>query len=87
MNLYIINKKFVQKNGITNSQENLEIDPIMCYHILQTVAFGLMATIIMRLKLFFTPQLCILSALLQNKKVSVTNSLIQISTVFYITYA
>ena len=49
--------------------EKLDIDPVMVYHVLQVGAFGIMAMIIMRLKLFFTPQLCILSALLLHKKV------------------
>ena len=61
----------LQKNGTTvNIPEKIDIDPVMTYHVLQTAAFCLMAIIIMRLKLFFTPQLCILSALLLNPKVS-----------------
>ena len=61
----------LQKSGTTaNIPEKIDIDPVMTYHVLQTAAFCLMAIIIMRLKLFFTPQLCILSALLLNPKVS-----------------
>ena len=56
-------------NTSTKSPEKIDIDPVMAYHTLQTAAFCLMAIIIMRLKLFFTPQLCILSALLLNTKV------------------
>jgi len=44
------------------------VEPVVAYHVLQTVAFGFLAIIIMRLKLFFTPQLCILAALLCSKK-------------------
>jgi hypothetical protein len=33
-------------------------------------AYGGMAAIIMRLKLFFVPQLCIVTAMLGNRKVS-----------------
>ena len=47
----------------------MDVDPVMVYHVLQTTAFCMMALIIMRLKLFFTPQLCILTALLLNAKV------------------
>ena len=66
----------LQKNGTTvNIPEKIDIDPVMTYHVLQTAAFCLMAIIIMRLKLFFTPQLCILSALLLNPKVSSMESL------------
>ena len=49
------------------------VDPVVTYHLLQTAAFGFLAIIIMRLKLFFTPQLCLLTAILCNKKVSSTN--------------
>ena len=59
----------LQKESSTTITERLDVDPVMIYHVLQTCAFCLMATIIMRLKLFFTPQLCILTALLLNVKV------------------
>jgi len=39
------------------------------YTVLQTVAFTCMALLIMRLKLFMTPMMCICSALLANRKV------------------
>ena len=48
------------------------VDPVVAYHLLQTAAFGFLAIIIMRLNLFFTPQLCLLTAILCNKKVSHT---------------
>lgn len=40
------------------------------YHVIQCVCFGIMAGLIMRLKLFFTPHLCIVAAILANTKVS-----------------
>ena len=55
----------------TSKSENESIDPVVAYHSLQTVAFAFLAGIIMRLKLLFTPQLCVLSALLCNYKVGV----------------
>ena len=55
----------------TSKSENESIDPVVAYHSLQTVAFAFLAGIIMRLKLLFTPQLCVLSALLCNCKVGV----------------
>ena len=57
---------FLKDNSASNK---VDVDPVMVYHVLQTTAFCMMAMIIMRLKLFFTPQLCILAALLLNAKV------------------
>jgi hypothetical protein len=44
------------------------VDPAVIYNILQTGAYGVMAVLIMRLKLFLTPHLCILAALLASPK-------------------
>ncbi len=44
------------------------MDPAVIYNMLQTVAYGVMAVLIMRLKLFLTPHLCILAALLASPK-------------------
>ena len=40
------------------------------YFLLQSLAFALLAVLIMRLKLFLTPQLCLLAAILAKVKVS-----------------
>ena len=44
-----------------------DIDTVRVYHILQWVWFAVMATLIMRLKVFLTPQLALLSSLVVNK--------------------
>ena len=41
-----------------------EIDPAALYNLLQCLAYGMMAVLIMRLKLFLTPHLCLLTSLL-----------------------
>lgn len=41
-----------------------------CYHVVQTLAYAVMAVLIMRLKLFLTPQLAVLTSLLAHHKVA-----------------
>ncbi|XP_078672163.1 protein C-mannosyl-transferase DPY19L1-like [Branchiostoma floridae x Branchiostoma belcheri] len=50
--------------------EETTIDPsaALVYHLLQLMAFFLLALIIMRLKLFFTPQLCLAVSLLASRQ-------------------
>ncbi len=43
------------------------IDTVKVYHILQCLWFVVMAMLIMRLKVFLTPQLALLSSLVANK--------------------
>lgn len=47
----------------------MNVDPAVWYNVGQTVIYGIMAMGIMRLKLFFTPHLCIIAALIANDKV------------------
>ena len=68
--------------GTTPTPDNVEAPPptatedvaVQLYHVMQTLAYAVMAALIMRLKLFLTPQLAVLSGLLvvggRTRKVS-----------------
>merc|ERR1719430_1005219 len=49
---------------IFNEERSLDIDPAAVYNMFQCTAYAVMAVLIMRLKLFFTPHLCLLTSLL-----------------------
>jgi len=44
-------------------------DAAVVFHTLQSLCYALMAIIIMRLKLFWTPQLCVMAGLLASPRV------------------
>ena len=56
-------------------------DQQQCYHVVQTAAYAVMAALIMRLKLFLTPQLAILASLLVVPKVRIWASLLVVPKV------
>jgi hypothetical protein len=64
-------KKVENSDGDVHLDGFSYLDPAVAYNFLQFCAFGVMAALIMRLKMFFVPQICILGAMVANKKVSV----------------
>ena len=50
-------------------KSNRKVDAAVQYNILQLAAFIVMAAMIMRLKLFMSPHLCIVASLIASKKV------------------
>ncbi len=59
------------------------LDPATLYNVLQLTVFAGMAIMIMRLKMFFTPQLCIVTALLGNKKVNAEKLIKSLANFFF----
>ena len=60
---------FLSRDG--SEVDEVPISPAVWYNLGQTGIYGVMALGIMRLKLFFTPHLCIITALLAKDKVKV----------------
>lgn len=63
-------KKVENPDGDFQADGLTYLDPAVAYNFLQCCAFAVMAVLIMRLKMFFVPQLCILAAMVANKQAS-----------------
>ncbi len=46
------------------------VDPVKAFHFCLVMAFGVAASAVMRLKLFFTPELCVVAAMAASPRVS-----------------
>lgn len=55
-------------DGWVKFLRGVDIDPAVFYNISQMCVFGIMAIIIMRLKLLFTPHLCLMSSFVMTPK-------------------
>lgn len=56
------------KDKVVCFLRNLNIEPAIFYNVSQMVVYGVMAVLVMRLKLLFVPQLIVVSSLVLNKK-------------------
>ncbi|KOB75149.1 Dpy-19-like protein 1, partial [Operophtera brumata] len=69
--LDLINKRISSgietKDKLVLFLSNLSIEPAIFYNISQMLVYGVMAALVMRLKLLFVPQMCVVSALMLNK--------------------
>lgn len=61
-------EKAESKDWLVAFVRRLDIEPHVFYGLAQMVVYGVMAALIMRLKLLFVTQMCIVSALLMNTK-------------------
>ncbi|CAK1554934.1 unnamed protein product [Leptosia nina] len=55
-------------DGLVLFMSRLSVDPAIFYNVSQMVVYGVMAALVMRLKLLFTTQLCLLSSLVFKNK-------------------
>lgn len=58
----------VPKDQLIYLLNKLTIDAAIFFNVAQMIVYGVMAALVMRLKLLFVPQMCVVSALMMNKK-------------------
>ncbi|XP_066499921.1 dpy-19-like 1, like isoform X2 [Hoplias malabaricus] len=66
---YLRNPKHTEtENDHSSEQSEKLVKGVMVYHSLQLLAFAVLAVLIMRLKLFLTPHMCLMASLLCSKQ-------------------
>ncbi|XP_059139572.1 probable C-mannosyltransferase DPY19L1 [Physella acuta] len=68
-NVVLNNKDTKAEASLAYSRHISKYDAELLYHSLQLIAFTAVAILVMRLKLFWTPHLCLFSSLLASRKV------------------
>ncbi|XP_043116087.1 dpy-19-like 1, like isoform X2 [Puntigrus tetrazona] len=66
--VFLRNKTTVKSEDDEMEQSQMLAKGVMVYHSLQLVAFAVLAVLIMRLKLFLTPHMCIMSCLICSRQ-------------------
>lgn len=66
--VFLRNEKTEKSEDDETEQSHLLANGVLVYHSLQLVAFALLAVLIMRLKLFLTPHMCIMSCLICSRQ-------------------
>ena len=62
--------------GTSDQDWTPAVDPAVFYNLIQMCVYAVMAIMIMRLKLFWSPQLCIVSGLIASEKVKMSHFIV-----------